>query len=123
MNAVQCPEGQELQKLGSGAWDNPAYIGAPSPRGTPRICTISSEVPPPSQPKKPEDGPQEKAHKTLVSSCCLQICRGIRGTWWGRVLLRYWSEEKGSTEAVGREYSLKKRWNLSVSLGFVNGLR
>ncbi|GAB5578694.1 polycystic kidney disease 2-like 1 protein isoform X1 [Prionailurus iriomotensis] len=35
-------------------------------------------MPPESQPKKPEDGPQKKAYRTLVSSCCFQICRGIR---------------------------------------------
>ncbi|XP_059025187.1 polycystin-2-like protein 1 isoform X3 [Mustela lutreola] len=81
MNAVESPEGQELQKIGSGAWDNPAYSGPPSPHGTLRICTISSAVPPPPQPQKPEDGPQEKAYRTLISSCCFQICRGIRGLW------------------------------------------
>ncbi|XP_032168929.1 polycystic kidney disease 2-like 1 protein isoform X1 [Mustela erminea] len=81
MNAVESPEGQELQKMGSGAWDNPAYSGPPSPHGTLRICTISSAVPPPPQPKKPEDGPQEKAYRTPISSCCFQICRGIRGLW------------------------------------------
>ncbi|XP_031317454.1 polycystin-2-like protein 1 [Camelus dromedarius] len=81
MNAVESPEGQELQKLGSGAWDNPAYSGPPTPPGTLKICTISSMVPPPPQLEKPEDGPQEKTHKTLVSSCCLQICHGIRGLW------------------------------------------
>ncbi|XP_065779173.1 polycystin-2-like protein 1 isoform X1 [Muntiacus reevesi] len=81
MNAVGSPEEQELQKLGSGAWDNPTYSGPPSPQGTLRICTISSAVPPQSQPKQPEDGPQEKPHRTLVSSCCLRICRGIRGLW------------------------------------------
>ncbi|XP_047559507.1 polycystic kidney disease 2-like 1 protein isoform X1 [Lutra lutra] len=81
MNAVESPEGQELQKMGSGAWDNPAYSGPPSPHGTMRICTISSAVPPQSQPKKPEDGLQEKAYRTLISSCCFQICRGIRGLW------------------------------------------
>ncbi|PNJ86952.1 PKD2L1 isoform 2, partial [Pongo abelii] len=30
------------------------------------------------QPKKPEDEPQETAHRTRVSSCCLYICQGIR---------------------------------------------
>lgn len=82
MNAVGSPEEQELQELGSGAWDNPTYSGAPSPRGTLKICTISSAVLPQPQPKQPEDGPQEKAHRTLVSSCCFHICRGIRGAWW-----------------------------------------
>nr|XP_035920984.1 polycystic kidney disease 2-like 1 protein isoform X3 [Halichoerus grypus] len=81
MNAVESPEGQELQKMGSGAWDNLAYSGPPSPHGTLRICTISRAVPPQPQPKKPEDGSQEKAYRTLVSSCCFQICRGIRGLW------------------------------------------
>ncbi|XP_073934629.1 polycystin-2-like protein 1 isoform X1 [Castor canadensis] len=81
MNTVESPEGQELQKLGSGAWDNPAYSGPPSPHGTVRICTISSVVIPHPQPKKLEDRPQEKTHKTLVSSCCFLICRGIRGLW------------------------------------------
>eukprot|EP00071_Canis_lupus_P018148 XP_013964616.1 polycystic kidney disease 2-like 1 protein isoform X2 [Canis lupus familiaris] len=81
MNAVESPEGQELQKMGSGAWDNPAYSGPPSPRGTLKICTISSAMPPQPQIQKPEDGPQEKAYRTLVSSCCFQICRGIRGLW------------------------------------------
>ncbi|KAF3827839.1 hypothetical protein GH733_001074 [Mirounga leonina] len=81
MNAVESPEGQELQKMGSGAWDNPAYSGPPSPHGTLRICTISRTVPPQPQPKKPEDGSQEKAYRTLVASCCFQICRGIRGLW------------------------------------------
>jgi polycystin 2L1 len=82
MNTVESPEGQELQKLGSGAWDNPAYSGPPSPHGTVRICTISSVVIPHPQPKKLEDRPQEKTHKTLVSSCCFLICRGIRGMGW-----------------------------------------
>uniref|UniRef100_A0A452E8T8 Polycystin-2-like protein 1 n=1 Tax=Capra hircus TaxID=9925 RepID=A0A452E8T8_CAPHI len=81
MNAVGSPEEQELQELGSGAWDNPTYSGTPSPQGTLQICTISSAVLPQPQPKQPEDGPQEKAHRTLVSSCCLRICRGIRGLW------------------------------------------
>ncbi|XP_054378752.2 polycystin-2-like protein 1 isoform X7 [Pongo abelii] len=81
MNAVESPEGQELQKLGSGAWDNPAYSGPPSPHGTLRVCTISSTGPLQPQPKKPEDEPQETAHRTRVSSCCLYICQGIRGLW------------------------------------------
>nr|XP_054378752.1 polycystic kidney disease 2-like 1 protein isoform X7 [Pongo abelii] len=81
MNAVENPEGQELQKLGSGAWDNPAYSGPPSPHGTLRVCTISSTGPLQPQPKKPEDEPQETAHRTRVSSCCLYICQGIRGLW------------------------------------------
>ncbi|KAI4550887.1 hypothetical protein MJT46_018394 [Ovis ammon polii x Ovis aries] len=81
MNAVGSPEEQELQELGSGAWDNPTYSGPPSPQGTLQICTISNAVLPQPQPKQPEDGPQEKAHRTLVSSCCLRICRGIRGLW------------------------------------------
>ncbi|XP_008704263.1 polycystic kidney disease 2-like 1 protein isoform X1 [Ursus maritimus] len=81
MNAVESPEGQELQKMGSGAWDNPAYSGPPSPHGTLKVCTISRAAPPQPQPKKPEDGPREKAYRTLVSSCCFQICRGIRGLW------------------------------------------
>ena len=83
MNVVGSPEEQELQELGSGAWDNPTYSGTPSPQGTLQICTISSAVLPQPQPKQPEDGPQEKAHRTLVSSCCLRICRGIRGAWLG----------------------------------------
>ncbi|XP_027384975.1 polycystic kidney disease 2-like 1 protein [Bos indicus x Bos taurus] len=81
MNAVGSPEEQELQELGSGAWDNPTYSGPPSPRGTLKIYTISSAVLSQPQPKQPEDGPQEKAHRTLVSSCCLRICHGIRGLW------------------------------------------
>ncbi|XP_045658830.1 polycystic kidney disease 2-like 1 protein isoform X1 [Ursus americanus] len=81
MNAVESPEGQELQKMGSRAWDNPAYSGPPSPHGTLKVCTISRAAPPQPQPKKPEDGPREKAYRTLVSSCCFQICRGIRGLW------------------------------------------
>ncbi|KAK2098821.1 Polycystic kidney disease 2-like 1 protein [Saguinus oedipus] len=81
MNAVESPEGQELQKLGSGAWDNPAYSGPPSPHGTLRVCTISSTGLPQPQPKKTEDEPEETAHRTRVSSCCLLICRGIRGLW------------------------------------------
>ncbi|EAW49833.1 polycystin 2 like 1, transient receptor potential cation channel [Homo sapiens] len=81
MNAVGSPEGQELQKLGSGAWDNPAYSGPPSPHGTLRVCTISSTGPLQPQPKKPEDEPQETAYRTQVSSCCLHICQGIRGLW------------------------------------------
>ncbi|KAI2556936.1 polycystin 2 like 1, transient receptor potential cation channel [Homo sapiens] len=64
MNAVGSPEGQELQKLGSGAWDNPAYSGPPSPHGTLRVCTISSTGPLQPQPKKPEDEPQETAYRT-----------------------------------------------------------
>lgn len=40
----------------------------------------------------------------------------------GRVLLGYWSQEKGSPKALGGgKRDLKKR-NLSVSLGFVNCL-
>ncbi|XP_007938223.1 LOW QUALITY PROTEIN: polycystic kidney disease 2-like 1 protein [Orycteropus afer afer] len=81
MKAMENPEGQELQKLGSGAWDNPAYSSPPSPHETRRICTTSSSVFPKSQTKKPEDGPQEKPRTTLVSSCCLHIHRGIRGLW------------------------------------------
>ncbi|XP_074195299.1 polycystin-2-like protein 1 isoform X2 [Rhinolophus sinicus] len=78
MNSIESSEGQELQNLGSGAWDNPAYSGHSTPRGALRICTISSAVPPTPEPKKPEDGPQGKAHGILVSSCCLQISRSIR---------------------------------------------
>ncbi|XP_048663097.1 polycystic kidney disease 2-like 1 protein isoform X2 [Marmota marmota marmota] len=81
MNAMESPEGQEMQKLGNRAWDNPAYSGSPSPHGTLRICTISSVGLPRAQPKKPEDGPQEKTQGTLVSSCCLHICHSIRGLW------------------------------------------
>ncbi|KAM5244290.1 LOW QUALITY PROTEIN: polycystin-2-like protein 1 [Hipposideros larvatus] len=81
MNSIESSEGQELQNLGGGAWDNPAYSGPPTPHGTLKICTISSAVLPKPEPKKPEDGPQEKAHRILVSSCCLQISRGIRGLW------------------------------------------
>ncbi|KAL0616354.1 Polycystic kidney disease 2-like 1 protein [Plecturocebus cupreus] len=81
MNAVESPEGQELQKLGSGAWDNPAYSGPPSPHGTLRVCTISSTGLPQPQPKKPEDEPEETAPRTRVASCCLLLCRGIRGLW------------------------------------------
>ncbi|XP_076980518.1 polycystin-2-like protein 1 [Tamandua tetradactyla] len=81
MKTMESPEGQELQKLGSGAWDNLAYSGPPSPPGTLEICTVSSVVHPPPQAKKPEDGHQEKAHRTLVYSCCLHICHGIRGLW------------------------------------------
>lgn len=99
MNAVESPEGQELQNLGSKGWDNPAYSDPPSPHGLLRICTISSVVPPQPQPTKPEDRPQEKARRTLVSTCCLQIRRGIRGSWWGRVFLGCWSQGKGSPKA------------------------
>ncbi|XP_077883341.1 polycystin-2-like protein 1 isoform X1 [Ictidomys tridecemlineatus] len=81
MNAMESPEGQEIQKLGNRAWDNPAYSGPPSPHGTLRICTISSVGLPRAQPKKPEDGPQEKTQGALVSSCCLHICHRIRGLW------------------------------------------
>ncbi|XP_005407753.1 PREDICTED: polycystic kidney disease 2-like 1 protein isoform X6 [Chinchilla lanigera] len=81
MDVIENPEGQELQKLGSGAWDNPSYSGPPSPQETLRIYTISSAAPPQPQPRKPEDGPQEKTHRTLVSSCCLHFCRSIRGLW------------------------------------------
>ncbi|XP_053524634.1 polycystic kidney disease 2-like 1 protein [Artibeus jamaicensis] len=81
MSTVESPEGQELQNLRREAWDNPAYCGSSSPHGTLRICTISSAVHPQPQPKKPGDRPQEKAHRILVSSCCLQIFRGIRGLW------------------------------------------
>lgn len=35
-------------------------------------------MPPTPERKKPEDGPQGKAHGILVSSCCLQISRSIR---------------------------------------------
>ncbi|XP_070288623.1 polycystin-2-like protein 1 isoform X9 [Myotis yumanensis] len=46
------------------------------------LCSLFlSAVPPQAQPTKPEDRPQEKAHRTLVSTCCLQIRRGIRGLW------------------------------------------
>lgn len=136
MRTVESPEGQELQNLGREAWDNPAYSGPPSPHGTLRICTISSAVCPQPQPKKPEDGPQKKAHRILVSSCCLQIFRRIRGSWWGRgsgrrALLGYWSQEKESPKAgvlVGLGEcnlggsDLKKRWHLSVPLRCVNHL-
>ncbi|KAM7073885.1 polycystin-2-like protein 1 isoform 1-T1 [Molossus nigricans] len=81
MNTLESPEGQELENAGSEAWDNPAYSGPPSPHEMLRICTISSAVPPQPPLTKPEDRLQEKAHRTLVSSCCLQICRGIRGLW------------------------------------------
>ncbi|XP_003787312.2 polycystic kidney disease 2-like 1 protein isoform X1 [Otolemur garnettii] len=81
MNAVETPEGQELQNLGTGAWDNPAYSGPPSPHRALRIYTVSSAVPPQPQPKKPEDEPHEKTRGTPVSSCCLHICHGIRGLW------------------------------------------
>lgn len=97
MNSIESSEGQELQNLGSGAWDNPAYSGHSTPRGTLRICTISSAVPPTPEPKKPEDGPQGKAHGILVSSCCLQMSRSIRG----RVLLGYWSQETGHQKLLG----------------------
>ncbi|XP_037353078.1 polycystic kidney disease 2-like 1 protein [Talpa occidentalis] len=81
MNVVESSEVQELQKLGSGAWDNPAYAGPHSPCGTRKIFAISSVVPPQPHPKKPEDEPQEKASRALVSSCCLQIRRCVRGLW------------------------------------------
>lgn len=80
MDAMENPEGQELQKLERGAWDNPSYSGPPSPQEMLRICTISTAALPKPQPRKPEDGPQEKTHRTLVSSCCLHFCRSIRGT-------------------------------------------
>lgn len=108
MNAVQSPEGQELQNLGSEAWDNPTYSGPLSPHGTLRICTISSAVTPQPQARKPEDRPQEKAPRTLVSTCCLQICRGIRGSWWGRVFLGYWSQGK---EGVTQNFFVGGKWS------------
>lgn len=46
-----------------------------------RICTVSSVALPETQPKKPEVRCQEKTQRTLVSSCCLHICRSIRGLW------------------------------------------
>lgn len=99
MNAVESPKDEELQNLGSEAWDNPAYSGPPSPHGTLRICTISSVVPPQPPATKPEDRPHEKTRRTLVSTCCLQIRRGIRGSWWERVFLGYWSQGKGLPKA------------------------
>lgn len=114
MNAVESPEGQELQKMGSGAWDNPAYSGPPSPHGTLRVCTISRAVPPQPQPKKPEDGPREKAYRTLVSSCCFQICRGIRGTWWEEGSPGILELGKESQKLLGGRCDLKKRWDLSL---------
>ncbi|XP_004681071.1 PREDICTED: polycystic kidney disease 2-like 1 protein [Condylura cristata] len=81
MNVVESSERQEQQKLGHGAWDNPAYSGPHSPHGTLKICTISGMAPPQPHPKKPKDEPQEKASRTLVSSCCLQIRGCIRGLW------------------------------------------
>ncbi|ELW49349.1 Polycystic kidney disease 2-like 1 protein [Tupaia chinensis] len=85
MHAVDSPEVQELRELGSGAWDNPAYSGPPSPHGTPSICTISRAGPTLLQPEKPEDGPQEKVPGALGSRCCLHICRAIRGLWGTRL--------------------------------------
>ncbi|XP_069913500.1 polycystin-2-like protein 1 isoform X1 [Oryctolagus cuniculus] len=81
MDATESPQGQEQQKSAREAWDNPAYSGPPSPHGTLRICTISNPVTPQPQPTKPGDGPQEKAPKTLVSSCCLRVLHAIRGLW------------------------------------------
>ncbi|CAH6952351.1 Pkd2l1 [Phodopus roborovskii] len=78
---MDCLKGQELQTLGSGAWDNPAYSSPPSPNGTLRICTVSRGALPQSQPKMPEDRCQEKTQRTLVSSCCLHICHSIRVTY------------------------------------------
>ncbi|XP_031240865.1 polycystic kidney disease 2-like 1 protein [Mastomys coucha] len=36
---------------------------------------------PETQPKKPDVRRQEKTQRTLMSSCCLRICRCIRGLW------------------------------------------
>ena len=108
--------------MGRGAWDNPAYSGPQSPHGTLRICTISSVMPPESQPKKPEDGPQKKAYRTLVSSCCFQICRGIRGTWWEEGSFRILELEEGSQKLWGGRCDLKKRWDVNIALGFMNCL-
>jgi hypothetical protein len=80
MNSMESPKNQELQTLGNRAWDNPAYSDPPSPNRTLRICTVSSVALPETQPKKPEVRCQEKTQRTLVSSCCLHICRSIRGT-------------------------------------------
>ncbi|XP_004580300.2 polycystin-2-like protein 1 [Ochotona princeps] len=66
---------QEQHKLESEAWDNPAYSNPSSPRGTLSICTITSVVPPQPQPMNPE------TPRTLMSSCCLRVHRGIRGLW------------------------------------------
>ncbi|XP_062070203.1 polycystin-2-like protein 1 isoform X1 [Lepus europaeus] len=81
MDATKSPQEQEQQKSVREAWDNPAYSGPPSPHGTLRICTISNPVTPQCQPTKPGDGPQEKAPKTLMSSCCLRVHHAIRGLW------------------------------------------
>ncbi|XP_023564672.1 polycystic kidney disease 2-like 1 protein isoform X2 [Octodon degus] len=81
MDATENPEGQELQKLEKGAWDNPSYSGPPSPQDTLKICTISSAAPLQPQPRMTDDGPQKKTHQTLVSSCCLHFCHSIRGLW------------------------------------------
>ncbi|NP_852087.2 polycystin-2-like protein 1 [Mus musculus] len=81
MNSMESPKNQELQTLGNRAWDNPAYSDPPSPNRTLRICTVSSVALPETQPKKPEVRCQEKTQRTLVSSCCLHICRSIRGLW------------------------------------------
>lgn len=80
MNIMESSKKQEMRTLGSGAWDNPAYSNPPSPNGTLRICTVSSVALSEPQPKKPEVRHQEKPQRTLVPSCCLHICRSIRGT-------------------------------------------
>ncbi|XP_055447686.1 polycystic kidney disease 2-like 1 protein [Psammomys obesus] len=80
MKSMESAKEQELQTLGSGAWDNPAYSSPPSPNGTLRICTVSSVAIPQPQPKKPEDGHQE-TQGTLGSSCCFHVCHIIRGLW------------------------------------------
>uniref|UniRef100_A0A8C5KFV2 Polycystin-2-like protein 1 n=1 Tax=Jaculus jaculus TaxID=51337 RepID=A0A8C5KFV2_JACJA len=78
---MESPKGPKLQTLGRGAWDNPAFSGPPSPHGALRICTVSSAALPPPQPREREDGLQEKTHGTSLSSCCLGMCRSIRGLW------------------------------------------
>ncbi|KAM4852733.1 polycystin-2-like protein 1 [Thomomys bottae] len=95
MNSMEVPEGQELHKLDHGAWDNPAYSGSTSRHGTLRIYTVSSVATPSDQPqpKKPEDGLQEKKHRILGFSCCLRICRCIRGLW-GTALTENTAEDR-----------------------------
>nr|XP_045012360.1 polycystic kidney disease 2-like 1 protein isoform X3 [Jaculus jaculus] len=78
---MESPKGPKLQTLGRGAWDNPAFSGPPSPHGALRICTVSSAALPQPQPREREDGLQEKTHGTSLSSCCLGMCRSIRGLW------------------------------------------
>ncbi|XP_055976824.1 polycystin-2-like protein 1 [Sorex fumeus] len=79
MRVVGGSEGQELPQLPSGAWENPVCSGPPSPPGTLMVCTVTGAAP--AQVGKAGDGTTKKAWLALVSSCCLQVGRTIRGLW------------------------------------------